>query len=191
MRVKVETFKVVCDGCGQTFHNDEDFTCYCDHPSQIENEAMESGWLRTNDGHHYCPDCHTLNDEDQWECKNGRKYDYDGDEVVEWRDIPTWFGYRASSLGEIIDVHTTEKLKQYPQKNGYVNVWLKRGENKISVPVHRLVCMAFHGEEGYINGLLVDHKDTNRANNRADNLHWVTPKENMNNPKTLSKRKKI
>ena len=191
MRVKVETFKVVCDCCGQTFHNDEDFTCYCDHSSQIENEAMDSGWLRTNDGHHYCPDCHTLNDEDQWECEDGRKYDYDGDEVVEWRDIPYWSGYMANNLGEILDKQSYKVLVQYPQKNGYVNVWLKRGDNIKSMPVHRLVCMAFHGEEGYINGLLVDHKDTNRANNRADNLHWVTPKENMNNPNTLSKRKKI
>ena len=191
MRIKVETFKVVCDGCGQTFHNDEDFTCYDDHPSQIENEAVESGWLRTNDGHHYCPDCHTLNDEDQWECKDGRKYDYDGDEVVEWRDIPYWSGYMANNLGEILDKQSYKVLVQHPQKSGYVNVWLKRGGNKMSMPVHRLVCMAFYGEEGYVNGLLVDHKDTNRANNRADNLHWVTPKENMNNPNTLSKRKKI
>lgn len=80
MRVMVETFKVVCDGCGLTFCNGEDLSCYCDHPSQIEKEAMESGWLRTNDGHHYCPYCHTLNDEDQWECKGGHRYDYEGNE---------------------------------------------------------------------------------------------------------------
>ena len=30
----------------------------------------------------------------------------------------------------------------------------------------------------------VDHIDTNRNNNRADNLRWVTAKENMNNPLT-------
>lgn len=186
---KVTYYDIICDRCGKSL-TEESETCYPDTDSCLL-VARQSGWLHTNDGHHYCPDCYTLNDEDQWECKDGRKYDYDGDEVVEWRDIPTWFGYRASSLGEIIDVHTIEKLKQYPQKNGYVNVWLKRGCNKISVPVHRLVCMAFHGEEGYTKGLFVDHKDTNRANNRADNLHWVTPKENMNNPNTLSKRKKI
>ena len=33
----------------------------------------------------------------------------------------------------------------------------------------------------------VDHIDCNIYNNRADNLRWVTPKENMNNPITLNK----
>lgn len=33
----------------------------------------------------------------------------------------------------------------------------------------------------------VDHIDTNRNNNRADNLRWVTHKENMNNPITLQR----
>lgn len=28
----------------------------------------------------------------------------------------------------------------------------------------------------------IDHIDTNKLNNRVDNLRWVTPKENRNNP---------
>lgn len=111
--------------------------------------------------------------------------------MTEWRDIPCWSDYIANDEGEIARKDTGEVLKQYPQKNGYVNVWLKRGCCRIAVPAHRLICMAFHGTEGYEQGMFVDHKDTNRANNRADNLHWVTPKENMNNPNTLSKKRKI
>lgn len=110
--------------------------------------------------------------------------------MAEWKEIPCWWDYIASEDGEIARKDTGEILKQYPQKSGYVNVWLKRGGCRIAVPVHRLICMAFHGEEGYIQGLFVDHIDTNRANNRADNLHWVTQAENMRNPNTLSKRKK-
>lgn len=108
--------------------------------------------------------------------------------MAEWKSIPCWPNYIASDEGEIAREDTGEVLKQYPQKSGYVNVWLKRGGCRIAVPVHRLICMAHHGEEGYIQGLFVDHKDTNRANNRADNLHWVTQAENMRNPNTLAKR---
>ena len=75
-------------------------------------------------------------------------------------------------------------------KSGYVNVWLRLPWGNKSFPVHRLVCIAFHGIEGYKQGLFVDHIDTNRANNHADNLRWVTPKENSNNPLTLKKRRK-
>lgn len=53
--------------------------------------------------------------------------------------------------------------------------------------VHRIVCTAFHGESiGDRN--VVDHKDTNRCNNRPDNLHWVSKMENIfNNPVTMAK----
>lgn len=39
----------------------------------------------------------------------------------------------------------------------------------------------------------VDHIDTNKLNNSIENLRWVTPKENMNNPitKVLMKEKMV
>ncbi len=53
--------------------------------------------------------------------------------------------------------------------------------------VHRIVCWAFHGEPiGDRN--VVDHIDTNRRNNRPENLRWVTRLENtLNNPITRAK----
>lgn len=51
--------------------------------------------------------------------------------------------------------------------------------------VHRVVALAFHGEapnEKHV----VDHIDTNRRNNRADNLRWITRLDNiLKNPITL------
>lgn len=44
--------------------------------------------------------------------------------------------------------------------------------------VHRIVATAFHGDapsKGYV----VDHSDTNRRNNRPENLRWVTRLENV------------
>ena len=56
-----------------------------------------------------------------------------------------------------------------------------------AIRVHQVVCTAFHGpapEED----MVVDHIDTNRCNNRPENLHWVTKLENaLNNPITRQK----
>ncbi len=45
------------------------------------------------------------------------------------------------------------------------------------VPVHRIVCVAFHGSPP-TDQHVVDHIDTNRANNRPENLRWLTRLEN-------------
>ena len=55
-------------------------------------------------------------------------------------------------------------------KNGYLEI--------ASVPVHRIVSTAFHGEPP-TKEHVVDHIDTNKQNNRPDNLRWVTRLENI------------
>lgn len=53
--------------------------------------------------------------------------------------------------------------------------------------VHIVVATAFHGEHDS-KVYVVDHKDTNRCNNRSENLQWLTRLENaLNNPATLKK----
>jgi len=53
--------------------------------------------------------------------------------------------------------------------------------------VHIVVATAFHGEHNS-KVYIVDHKDTNRCNNRVENLHWLTRLENaLSNPATLKK----
>ncbi|MDC3210829.1 HNH endonuclease, partial [Saprospiraceae bacterium] len=47
-----------------------------------------------------------------------------------------------------------------------------------SVPIHRIVATAFHGEP-HTKQHVVDHIDTNKHNNRPDNLRWVTRLENI------------
>ena len=44
--------------------------------------------------------------------------------------------------------------------------------------VHRIVATAFHGEQPS-KGHIVDHIDTNRRNNRPENLRLVTRLENI------------
>ncbi|PSL20527.1 HNH endonuclease signature motif containing protein [Shimia abyssi] len=56
-----------------------------------------------------------------------------------------------------------------------------------SVPVHRIVATAFHGKQPAGN-YVVDHEDTNRNNNRPENLRWVTRLENLlKNPITAKR----
>ena len=63
-----------------------------------------------------------------------------------------------------------------PNHNGYMHI--------CSQLVHRIVAMAFHGEPP-TSQHLVDHIDTNRQNNRPENLRWLTKLENtLKNPIT-------
>ena len=55
-------------------------------------------------------------------------------------------------------------------KTGYLEI--------ASVPIHRIVATAFRGEPPTKNHV-VDHIDTNKQNNRPDNLRWVTRLENI------------
>ncbi len=64
-------------------------------------------------------------------------------------------------------------------KNGYLEI--------AAVRVHRIVALAFHGEPETPEHV-VDHIDTNRHNNRPENLRWLTRLENvLNNPITLKR----
>lgn len=56
-----------------------------------------------------------------------------------------------------------------------------------AIRVHQVVATAFHGEPEDPK-MVVDHKDTNKCNNRPENLQWVTRLENaLNNPITRKK----
>ena len=69
------------------------------------------------------------------------------------------------------------------EKTGYMEIAGQR--------VHRIVAYAFHGNpptEQHV----VDHIDTNRRNNRPENLRWLTRLENvLNNPITRAKIEKL
>ena len=88
--------------------------------------------------------------------------------------------------GKVVDVSHRKELKQYEKTGGYLNVALTTKHNKVNyVRVNRLVAKAFvKGETS--KRKYVNHKDENRKNNNADNLCWVTPKEN--NDWSLSKK---
>lgn len=71
------------------------------------------------------------------------------------------------------------------------NMWTFGNENSSTgylyisrVQIHRIVATAFHGEPEDAHHV-VDHIDTNRRNNRPENLRWLTRLENvLKNPMT-------
>jgi HNH endonuclease len=77
--------------------------------------------------------------------------------------------------------HSIEGKRPRPTDNkwtfGKLNI--KSGYLEIaSVRIHRIVATAFHGEPP-TKEHVVDHIDTNKQNNRPENLRWVTRLENI------------
>jgi hypothetical protein len=74
-------------------------------------------------------------------------------------------------------------LKPWIGNHGYLTVCLRVGNKNYRKLVHRLIAETFIGE-GNVD-VEIDHKDGNKLNNSADNLEWVTRKENLERAKNL------
>lgn len=101
--------------------------------------------------------------------------------------------------GEMYSVRDNGSIMRHPKNTSRVRPWDNKWTFGIkcedsgymffasNVRVHQVVATAFWGHLK-AEGMVVDHKDTNRCNNRAENLHWVTRLENvLNNPYTRRK----
>ena len=115
----------------------------------------------------------------------------------EWKDIEGYEGcYQVSNLGRVRSLD--RYVERQDRRNGkMINQFFKgkfikfgidtKGYAFVSLTfehshklhrVHRLVAHAF--VPGEFEGAVVNHKDENRRNNRADNLEWVTFAYNLN-----------
>lgn len=85
-----------------------------------------------------------------------------------------------------VSFENKQELKQSEKTGGYLYVTVTTKHNKLNyIRVNRLVAKAFvKGETS--KRKYVNHNDEDRKNNHADNLKWVTPKEN--NDWSLSKK---
>jgi hypothetical protein len=112
--------------------------------------------------------------------------------VEEWRPIPGYEGlYSVSSLGNVRSeerqtahgaLFRTVKervLCQNRTTNGYLALRLWRNAKFRVARVHQLVAGVFVDKPQ--DGLMVDHIDRDRCNNKAENLRWVTKAQNMKN----------
>jgi len=94
-----------------------------------------------------------------------------------WREIEGAEGYVVSNLGRIKNIKTGKILRTWVNNSGYECIKIKTKKFIFRDTVHRIVAKAFC--EGYAERLVVNHKDANRLNNRADNLEWVTYQGNI------------
>jgi hypothetical protein len=100
----------------------------------------------------------------------------------EWRPVHGYEDhYEVSSTGRVRRTRagrgaTAGRVLRQHDQGGYLAVQLCRFDVKRKVGVHILVAEAFHGPRP--EGKLPNHKNLLKDDNRADNLEWVTPKEN-------------
>lgn len=115
-----------------------------------------------------------------------------------WKPFPNTKGYYISNFGRV----KIDRCQNYPNgvikdnnsgfykdKDGYYKLSYRLNNGKYTAKcIHRLVALAFIPNPEGKN--IVNHKDSNRENNRVDNLEWCTPKENVYHSFIKGKRKK-
>ena len=111
----------------------------------------------------------------------------------EWRDVVGYEGYyRVSSNGRISsETRTITYSDKKPPRilpgaimatarnrfTGYMSIRLNKDGMAKTFSVHSIVANAFVANpHGYHS---INHKDGDKTNNRADNLEWCTPTQNM------------
>ncbi len=108
-----------------------------------------------------------------------------------WKDIEGYEGlYQVSNLGKIKSIPhviktwrgefvSKEKICVLSQEhNGYLMKYLSKNGKKKFHLVHRLVAQAFLPNP--LGLPFINHKNENKADNRAENLEWCDAKYNVN-----------
>lgn len=121
-----------------------------------------------------------------------------------WKDVPDFEGrYQVSNMGRVrsLDRWTGHKHPHFikgrmlnPSMNkgrGYLRVSFSDGYRHYKhYEVHRLVALLF--VSGYQPGLVVNHKNEIKTDNRAENLEWCTYQYNLNYSDVVAwKRKEV
>ncbi len=107
-----------------------------------------------------------------------------------WLDVPGFPGYQVSNAGRVKSFRSGERiLKQCNDSYGYPTVVLCGPTGKRTKTIHRLVALAFIPNPD--NKPEIDHINTNRMDNRVENLQWVTRKENTHNPLSIQAYKRM
>ena len=121
-----------------------------------------------------------------------KKYDTSSLDGEIWKDIPNYEGlYKISSLGRIISSYSRRILSPtisgHKGKDYYAITLVKNGIKK-RFHIHKLVALSFIPNPD--NLPCIDHINTDRYDNRVENLKWCSFSQNNLNPITNCKRLK-
>lgn len=98
---------------------------------------------------------------------------------MEWKPLERYDSlYLVSNQGDVFSVRSNRKIVQRAWRNEYLAVELNVNGVAKKEYVHRLVAECFCPNPN--NYPIVNHKDEDPKNNRADNLEWCTYKYNSN-----------
>lgn len=97
--------------------------------------------------------------------------------VEKWKRIKDHPNYQVSDQGRIRNVLTGNVLTNTKTGNGYEKVNVSEKGRTITKRVNRLVAIAFLGEPKG-DKVYCHHINHEPADNRVENLQWVTPKQN-------------
>ena len=109
--------------------------------------------------------------------------------IVKGIDFTGWYEVsnkgRAKSLDRIVTdtrgrnvPYNGQLLGLFQGADGYVRVYLRKNENDITIPIHRLVALRFIPNPDPEHKTQVNHIDEDKTNNCVENLEWVTNNEN-------------
>lgn len=116
----------------------------------------------------------------------------------EWKEIAGYDGmYEVSNLGRVRSWHDKTSAKECPHvlsqgnTRGYRVVNLPRldRDGRYTPLVHRLIAETFIGPPPF-EGATVNHKDYDKANNRMENLEWISQSDNVKHSKDIIPRNK-